>query len=227
MSRIGHILLLSRTAFAALGYFTCRGWRNELELTVVDGFGWIFITENNRRNVEVLAGDTVRWERLWRALFYLSSGDEIDVNTNRRRQQYFFVFVGDWEDKDLPRNGDNRGLKSWETTGWSWHIVLTWVWAIAIVLVLLQNLLLFWDTTHHISFVELWNASTYGRYLSTYCRDLAFGVPCDARQCLRISQAVVFFDYRCGIEKWLHILRQRERAMSDALNTLIGKKGPN
>lgn len=153
MSRIGHILLLSRTAFAALGYFTCRGWRNELELTVVDGFGWIFIlTENNRRNVEVLAGDTVRWERLWRALFYLSSGDEIDVNTNRRRQQYFFVFVGDWEDKDLPRNGDNRGLKSWETTGWSWHIVLTWVWAIAIaiVLVLLQNVLLFWDTTHHI-----------------------------------------------------------------------------
>ena len=50
---------------------------------------------------------------------------------------------------------------------------------------------------------------------------------CRARQPLRISQAVVFFDYRCGIEKWLHILRQRERAMSDALNTLIGKKGPN
>lgn len=50
---------------------------------------------------------------------------------------------------------------------------------------------------------------------------------CRARQSLRISQAVVFFDYRCGIEKWLHILRQRERAMSDALNTLIGKKGPN
>lgn len=47
---------------------------------------------------------------------------------------------------------------------------------------------------------------------------------CRARQSLRISQAVVFFDYRCGIEKWLHILRQRERAMSDALNTLIGKK---
>lgn len=47
---------------------------------------------------------------------------------------------------------------------------------------------------------------------------------CRARQSLRISQAVVFFDYRRGIEKWLHILRQRERAMSDALNTLIGKK---
>lgn len=49
---------------------------------------------------------------------------------------------------------------------------------------------------------------------------------CRARQSLRISQAVVFFliIVVAGIEKWLHILRQRERAMSDALNTLIGKK---
>ena len=126
-----------------------------------------------------------------------------------RRQR----FAKKWRQERSQKLGNNC---------WSWHIVLMWVWAIAIVLVLLQNLLLFWDTTHHIIddiFVELWNASTYGRYI------LRLG--CRARQSLRISQAVVFFDYRCGIEKWLHILRQRERAMSDALNTLIGKKGPN